>query len=124
MLREISEVGLALRSGVYHWIPRNEIVYLVMDNAGGHGMNDATTCYTQLLWDEFRVKLIWQVPRSPETNMLDLSIWMSIQLLAAVTASSEFTTSEDAIRMLWQQGYKMHGTTICHQMHLKMFVED
>ena len=54
-----------------------------MDNAGGHGTNDATAQYTRLLWDEFKVQVIWQVPRSPETNMLDLGIWMSIQ--AAVT---------------------------------------
>jgi hypothetical protein len=54
-----------------------------MDNAGGHGTNDATARYTRLLWDEYKVEVIWQVPRSPETNMLDLGIWMSIQ--AAVT---------------------------------------
>ena len=49
-----------------------------MDNARGHGTNDAKTIYTEAL-KEFNIQIIWQVPRSPETNMLDLGIWMSIQ---------------------------------------------
>ncbi len=48
------------------------------DNAEGHGTNDATARYTSILWNEFKVEMVWQVPRSPETNMLDLGIWMSI----------------------------------------------
>ena len=49
-----------------------------MDNAGGHGTNDAKTQYTEAL-KEFNIEIIWQVPRSPETNMLDLGVWASIQ---------------------------------------------
>ena len=49
-----------------------------MDNAGGHGTNDTIKTYTDGL-KEFNVEIIWQVPRSPETNMLDLGVWMSIQ---------------------------------------------
>jgi hypothetical protein len=49
-----------------------------MDNAGGHGTNDAKLQYIDLL-KAFKVEVIWQVPRSPETNMLDLGVWMSIQ---------------------------------------------
>lgn len=82
MMRIMPQVGMALRTA-YHWLGRDETIYLVMDNAGGHGSHDATARYTQLLWREFKVQVVWQVPRSPETNMLDLGIWMSIQ--AAVT---------------------------------------
>lgn len=82
MMRIMPEVGRALRAA-YHWLPMNETIYLVMDNAGGHGSNEATAQYTQLLWTDFKVQVVWQVPRSPETNMLDLGIWMSVQ--AAVT---------------------------------------
>jgi hypothetical protein len=46
--------------------------------AGGHGTNDAKLQYINLL-KAFNVEVIWQVPRSPETNMLDLGVWMSIQ---------------------------------------------
>ena len=66
----------------YYWIPNSEKLYLVMDNAGGHGANDANNDYVEAL-QEYNVDVIWQVPRSPETNMLDLGVWMSIQ--AAVT---------------------------------------
>ena len=51
---------------------------MVMDNAGGHGTNDAKTIYTEAL-QAYNTEIIWQVPRSPKTNMLDLGIWMSIQ---------------------------------------------
>jgi DNA-binding protein Fis len=78
MMRIMPEVGRALRAA-YHWLPMNETIYLVMDNAGGHGSNEATAQYTQLLWTDFKVQVVWQVPRSPETNMLDLGIWMSVQ---------------------------------------------
>jgi hypothetical protein len=71
-------VGAALREQ-FHWVPQNETVYVCMDNAGGHGTNDAKLQYINLL-KEFNVEVIWQVPRSPETNMLDLGVWiMSIE---------------------------------------------
>ena len=77
MLETIPEVGEALRKKFY-WVPMDEQVFLVMDNAGGHGTNDAITTYTEGL-KKYNVEIIWQVPRSPETNMLDLGVWMSIQ---------------------------------------------
>ena len=49
MLAKIPEIGEALRS-TFHWIPRNDVIYLFMDNAGGHGSYDATTRYTSILW--------------------------------------------------------------------------
>lgn len=49
-----------------------------MDNTGGHGTNEAKEKYTKIL-KLFHIEIIWQVPRSPETNMLDLGCWMSIQ---------------------------------------------
>jgi hypothetical protein len=77
MLECMPRVGAALRE-TFHWVPPNETVYLCMDNAGGHGTNDAKLQYINLL-KAFNVEVIWQVPRSPETNMLDLGVWMSIQ---------------------------------------------
>jgi hypothetical protein len=81
MLEVMPKVGQALRNA-FHWVPANEQIFLVLDNAGGHGTNDAINEYTQAM-RTFNVQLIWQVPRSPETNMLDLGVWMSIQ--SAVT---------------------------------------
>jgi hypothetical protein len=77
MLECMPRVGAALCEQ-FHWVPPNETVYICMDNAGGHGTNDAKQQYINLL-KEFNIEVIWQVPRSPETNMLDLGVWMSIQ---------------------------------------------
>ena len=81
MLQWMPKVGQAMRD-TYHWIPITEKLYLVMDNAGGHGTSDAKDIYVNAM-KEYNVEIIWQVPRSPETNMLDLGVWMSIQ--SAVT---------------------------------------
>ena len=77
MKKWIPDVGRAMREA-YHWIGENEKLYLVMDNTGGHGTDDAKTIYTNAL-REFNIEIIWQIPRSPEMNMLDLGVWMSIQ---------------------------------------------
>ena len=50
-----------------------------MDNAGGHGTSDAIQTYTTHLLTEYNIKIIWQIPQSPYTNVLDLGIWMSLQ---------------------------------------------
>jgi hypothetical protein len=57
----------------------NEVVYLYMDNAGGHGTEEAIKEYTKILHDVFRIEKMHQVPRSPETNTLDLGIWCCLQ---------------------------------------------
>ena len=50
-----------------------------MDNAGGHGTDEAVKSYTEMLKSEYTIEIIQQVPRSPETNMLDLGLWRSMQ---------------------------------------------
>jgi len=78
MLTKIRTIGEALRAA-FHWIPANEKIYLVMDNTGGHGTDIAIAQYTAILANDHNVEVVWQVPRSPETNMLDLGVWMSVQ---------------------------------------------
>ena len=51
----------------------------MLDNAGGHGSNEAVEKYTEDLKNKYKIEIIQQVPRSPETNVLDLGIWMSLQ---------------------------------------------
>jgi hypothetical protein len=34
----------------HHWIPAEETIFLIMDNAGGHGTNDAIEQYFSDLW--------------------------------------------------------------------------
>ena len=80
MVGAMDRVGRAVRDA-YHWIPRDQPCYIVMDNAGGHGTNDTIEEYKQLLLDNYNIILIHQVPRSPYTNLLDLGVWCSLQAL-------------------------------------------
>jgi hypothetical protein len=78
MLGVIDRVGKALRES-FKWVKPNEWIYLVMDNFGGHGTDEAWETFTMNLEEKYKVKIIRQCPQSPETNLLDLGIWMSIQ---------------------------------------------
>ena len=51
-----------------------------MDNAGGHGTNEAKEEYTNILKEEFNIELEWQITNSPELSMLNLGAWMAVQL--------------------------------------------
>jgi hypothetical protein len=50
-----------------------------MDNASGHGKKDVIVDYENMLLHKYNVKILWQQPRTPESNMLDLGIWMHLQ---------------------------------------------
>lgn len=54
MLKSIREVGQAIRVAFY-WLKRKEKCYLYMDNAGGHGTQEAIEKYTKILLDEFNI---------------------------------------------------------------------
>ena len=73
MLEKMGEVGQEIRS-YFHWVPMERDIILVIDNAGGHGTDDAIQQYTALLKNEYNVVLKHQVPNSPETNLLDLGV--------------------------------------------------
>jgi hypothetical protein len=77
MLDIMPRIGMEIREK-YHWVPRGESVYLVMDNAGGHGTDDAKLAYTEDLL-KWKIVIIWQIPMSPATNMLDLGVWMTLE---------------------------------------------
>ena len=74
MLATMDEVGRAIRS-YFFWVPATTIVYLIIDNTGGHSTNDAIEQYHELLFRMYKVQLLHQVPNSPETNLLDLGVW-------------------------------------------------
>jgi hypothetical protein len=48
MLENIPTVGATIRRNM-HWIPPEQEIYLVMDNAGGHGTEEAVDEYTRVL---------------------------------------------------------------------------
>ena len=78
MLDVMPRIGTAIRQNM-PWVPRDELIYLVMDNAGGHGTAAAIQQYTRDLLVRFNIEIIHQAARSPETNPLDLGLWRSIQ---------------------------------------------
>jgi hypothetical protein len=80
MLKIMPQVGDAIRqryreNGVSDGV---EII-LVMDNAGGHSKNDVVEKYKQDLLRHYNVRIWHQQPRTPESNMLDLGVWMHVQ---------------------------------------------
>ena len=50
-----------------------------MDNAGGHGTKECIVEYRTMLLTDYNIIIIFQIPRSPYTNVLDLGVWMSLQ---------------------------------------------
>ena len=83
MMSTIHEIGKAICAKMC-FVPRWNPIHLIIDNAGGHGMNKGKDKYEKILHekilrDTYNIILKWQVPNSPETNMLDLGAWMTIQ---------------------------------------------
>ena len=69
----------------FHWaVPVGELLSLMMDNASKHGTSDAKTQYADAL-KECNIEIIWQILHSPETNMLDPGVWMSVQMTVMET---------------------------------------
>jgi hypothetical protein len=78
MLQILPEITQEIRQS-YHWMPPDERIYLVMDNAGEHSTREAREQYMRQLLEDFNIEIIQQSARSPEVNALDLGIWMSVQ---------------------------------------------
>ncbi len=78
MLENIPTISAEIRRSM-HWIPPEQEIYLVMDNAGGHGAEEAVDECTRVLNEQYNIIILHQAPRSPEMNALDLGLWMSLQ---------------------------------------------
>ena len=78
MFSTIIRVGKSIREK-FHWVPMHEKVYLFIDDAGGHGTNEAINEYGKNLMIDFNIKLVFQVLRTPYSNILDLGIWCGLQ---------------------------------------------
>ena len=78
MIDMVDEIGSSIRKA-YSFLPHSKPITLFMDNAGGHGKKNIKEEYVKKLKDKYNVEVEWQVPNSPETNMLDLGTWLSLQ---------------------------------------------
>ena len=77
MLVAMDKVGKAVRDA-HHWVPRDSPCYVVMDDAGGHGTETAIDECENSLREKCDIEIIFQVPRSPCANLLDLRVWCSL----------------------------------------------
>ena len=57
----------------------HEKVYLFIDGAGGYETNEAINEYDKNLMIDFNIKLVFQVPWTPYSNVLDHGIWCGLQ---------------------------------------------
>ena len=80
MLGVMNRLGSKMRQA-FHWVDGTEVMYVVMDNAGGHGTNEAKKKYEEFMLEEYMIEIIWQTPRSPYTNLLDLGVWCALQAM-------------------------------------------
>ncbi len=89
MLQIMPKVGKEIRKA-FHWVSigtrrddgeweGGHPIYLVLDSAGGHGTIAAVQSYKQMMKNQYNIILVHQITNSPETNVLDLGIWMSLQ---------------------------------------------
>ena len=64
MLDMINRVGKVLREKMW-WVKIEDEIFLIMDNAGGHGKNGIIAQCTLNLKVKYNVTIIHQVPCSP-----------------------------------------------------------
>jgi len=128
MLRVMERIGHAIRKA-YHWIPESEVVDLILDNAGGHGSKDKIAAYRELLLDRYGVRLLHQVPRSMEMNILDLGVWMSLQSWVE-RSHRGCRSNEDALWFSCRQAWETFESNVFAKVHgrwkkgLKIMIAD
>ncbi len=59
MLQVLPEIAAEMHQQL-HWVPHDGPIFLVIDNAGGHGMQEARDEYTRRLRDNFNIVIMQQ----------------------------------------------------------------
>ena len=107
MEKIMDEVGKAIRKhydklGISREIP----IFLFLDNAGGHGTQETVDKYVASLKEDHNVVCMFQRPRSPATNMLDLGVWMAFQSLVEklhLSKRQEVTALCNTVNKAWDE---------------------
>ena len=111
MMSVVNEIGSAIRDK-FHFIPKITPVYLYIDNAGGHGTDLIKDQYTKILKDTYNVCIKWQCPNSPETNMLDLGAWRSIQSIVEHEHRGKAPTANQLSNTVMEAFDRLDSTTL------------
>ena len=77
MLNHVDAIGRAIRHAYRDVASWNIPIYLVMDNAGRHRTVEAKETFFERLEMVYNIQVNWQVLNSPDTNLLDLGVWMT-----------------------------------------------
>ena len=115
MLNHIREIGASIRKA-YAFIGDDTPVYLFVDNAGGHGKIEVKAQYEKILQEEFNVIIEWQVPNSPETNMLDLGVWVSLQSIVENIHKGKVMQS-DVLSNSVQEAFPLISSRVLDKVH-------
>ena len=115
MLNHIREIGSSIRRA-YDFLEPNVPVYLFIDNAGGHGKIEVKKQYEQILHEEFNINIEWQIPNSPETNMLDLGVWVSLQSIVENIHKGKVMQS-DVLAQSVEEAFGLITSTVLDKVH-------
>ena len=91
----------------FHWVSIHKKIYSFIDGTGGHGTNKAINAYDKNLMMDFNIKLVFQVPRTPYSNVLDLEILCGLQAAVENTYYIRRCDVESLIRSVyetWEKG--------------------
>ena len=110
MLDNMVTIGATIRSK-FHWVLKEVTIYLIMDNSGGHGTKDAITQYVADIKHDHNVEIVWQVPRGPEMNLLDLGSWTSLQSWVEKSQRGR-RTNVDALAFTCFQAWETFGSEV------------
>jgi hypothetical protein len=105
MLQAMPLIGIVTREKM-PWVPKDETIYLFMDNAGGHGMEEAIGQYRRWIQREFNIEIIFQAARAPEVNVLDSGFGCQFR-----AGSRSNTSTRQQLLMHWLLQSKKHGST-------------
>ena len=78
MIDTVQEIGKSIQKA-FSFLSKTKTIHLFMDNAGSHGKIKVKEQFVEILKTQYNVEVEWQVPHSPETNMLDLGAWIVLQ---------------------------------------------
>jgi hypothetical protein len=115
MKEHMDNIGRAIRAK-YNWLPPDQEIYLVMDNAGGHGTTDTIHQYVADLLSTHNISVLWQEARGPELNLLDLGVWMSLQ--SAVEKKFRGTRNdEEALARKVEQTWDAYDSAVFRRVY-------
>ena len=78
----------------------------VLDNAGGHGTDEAKFLYMESLKTNFNINIVWQVPQSPDTNLLDLGVWCALQSAIELCHRTKTKSNQDALARSMEKAWE------------------